>query len=145
LIIYSMGTFDRIAKPTHSNPILSAMQFASQTAKTGGASMNLKSGRVISPGDPGHFVGGEPDSSGQRIPTAKHAGDLSPMDVLSHRQRLQAKTSASHANMGAWKDDGKTEIDASGSYANKRTAMKVGKRREEKAIWDNQNSKEIRL
>lgn len=58
--------------PRVSHPIVSAVQFAHLTNTEGGASMNVHTNKIAAPGDPVHFVGGEPDKHGNRIPTHVH-------------------------------------------------------------------------
>jgi hypothetical protein len=61
-----------LTSPRVANPVLSAVQFAHLTNTDGGASMNVHTNQIAKPGDEAYFVGGEPDSSGQRIPTHTH-------------------------------------------------------------------------
>lgn len=159
-------SFDRITPPTHANPILSAMQFATNTQRQGGATQNLLTGRLLKgnrrvkdasgqhvevPGtaDPGYVVGGEPDRSGSRIPTRPIPRKAAtPIEAISERQRLIGQTNSPNASLGWWRDEGKAapvESDASAIYNDRRHAKKVGTRRGEKAIWDNKNQREIRL
>lgn len=58
--------------PRISNPIMSAVQFAHLTNTEGGASMNVHTNKIASPGEKMYFVGGEPDKDGNRIPTQYH-------------------------------------------------------------------------
>jgi len=159
-------SFERITPPTHANPILSAMQFATNTQRQGGATQNLQSGRLLKgnkrttddagrhvevPGtaDPGYIVSGEPDRSGERIPTRYiPRKEATPIEAISERQRLRGLTSSPNASLGWWRDKGKAapvESDASAVYNDRRIAKQVGRRRGEKAIWDNKAQREIRL
>lgn len=158
--------FSRITRPTHANPVLSAMQFATNTQRQGGATQNLRTGRLLKgnvrvkdpsgqhrevPGtaDEGYIVSGEPDRSGKRIPTRYiPRKEATPMEAISERSRLQRQTSSPEASLGWWRDQGKAapvESDASAVYHDRRRAEKIGRRRSEKAIWDNKNQREIRL
>jgi hypothetical protein len=132
-----------------ANPIVSALQFSELARETGGATMHLRSNQVVTPGAPGFMVGGEPDRSGARVPTAYHQGELSPGDVLRHQQRLRSQTRAPEAAIGTWKDTDVSppthEVDLSAIYQNRTKAERVGRRRGEKAIWHNAAMDEIRL
>jgi len=48
------------------------MQFAHLTNTQGGATMDVHTNQIAEPGDNSHFVGGEPDKHGNRIPTVHH-------------------------------------------------------------------------
>lgn len=132
-----------------ANPIVSAVQFANLAEQTGGATMHLRSNQVVTPGHPGYMVGGEQDSAGRRVPTAYHPGALSAGDVLRHQQRLRSATRAPEAAMGSWRDTEASgsphEVDLSAIYQNRTKAERIGRRRGEKAIWDNSRMDEIRL
>lgn len=161
-------SFERITPPTHANPILSAMQFATNTQRQGGATQNLATGRLLKgnkrikdpatgqrvevPGtaDSGYIVSGEPDRSGARIPTRKiPRKEATPMMALHERARLQETTDSPNASLGWWRDQNtkaqKVESDASAVYNDRRVAKQVGRRRGEKAIWSNHEQREIRL
>lgn len=58
--------------PRLAHPVVSAVQFAHMTNTDGGASMNVHTNQIAKPGDRRYFVGGEPDSKGNRIPTTLH-------------------------------------------------------------------------
>lgn len=158
--------FERITPPTHANPILSAMQFATNTQRQGGATQNLRTGRLLkgnirvkdeigkhvevpNTADPGYIVSGEPDTSGQRIPTRYiPRKEATPIVAIQERSRLQEATNSPEAALGWWRDKGKAapvESDASAVYRDRRRAKLIGRRRGEKAIWDNKRQREIRL
>ena len=72
--------FDRIRRPgdptTKMHPMLSATQFAQTSNATGGATMDLHTGRVFAAGTrekPGRYdlwsTGGAPDTEGTKIPS----------------------------------------------------------------------------
>lgn len=132
-----------------AHPVVSAMQFAQLAQETGGATMRLRSNHVVTPGSPGYAVGGEPDARGVRVPTTYHAGALSAGDVLRHQQRLRSMTRSPEAALGTWRDTEASgsphELDLSAVYQNRAKAERVGRRRGEKAIWDNSRMDEIRL
>lgn len=125
-------------------PVLSGMQFAHATNTDGGATQDLRTGRMLQPGTKGYIVGGEPDSHGQRIPTHYHEGLMSPLDAIKHRSRLRQSTQALGASLGSWRDNGKVEIDAS-RVTSKKQAVSLGKQRGEKAVWNNKRGREVRL
>lgn len=126
------------------------MQFATRTAGEGrGATMNLHSGRVIGDADEGYMVGGEKDRQGNRVPT-KYISfrAANPMKSLEERTRLQGASGSPEASLGWWRDAGKSapvESDLSAVYNDRRRASLIGRRRGEKAIWDNKRQREIRL
>lgn len=159
-------SFDRIRPVGRANPILSAMQFATNTQRQGGATQNLGTGRLLKgnirekdaagrhrevPGtaDEGFIVSGEPDRSGKRVPTRYiPRKEATPMEAISERERLKGLTNSPNASLGWWRDRGRAapvESDASAVYRDRRKAEKIGRRRGEKAIWDNKNQREIRL
>lgn len=160
-------SFERIKPPTHANPVLSAMQFATNTQRQGGATQNLRTGRLLKgnkrtidpdtgqhvevhgTADPGYIVSGEPDRSGSRIPTRYiPRKEATPLEALHERSRLQEQTNSPNASLGWWRDKGKAapvESDASAVYRDRRRATQIGRRRGEKAIWDNKGQREIRL
>jgi hypothetical protein len=161
------SAFDRISPPSHANPILAAMQFSNLVERQGGSTQNLRTGRILKgpkrvknasgrhvavPGtsDPGYVVGGEPDRRGRRIPTTylDRKTEATPLRALQERETLRTKTDSPEASLGWWRDKGKSapvESDASAIYHDRRTAERIGRRRGEKAIWDNTNQQEIRL
>lgn len=145
------------------------MQFANLTERQEGSTQNLHTGRILKgprrvkdpstgqhvdvPGtaDPGYVVGGEPDRQGNRVPTTYIARrDATPLRAIQERQRLLGETDHPNASLGWWRDakvkrNQKVESDASAVYNDRRTAKQRGRRRGEKAIWDNQGQREIRL
>lgn len=142
------------------------MQFATNTQRQGGATQNLRTGRLLKgnrrvkdasgrhvqvPGtaDEGYIVSGEPNREGKRIPTRYiPRKEATPMEAIQERYRLQGLTSSPEASLGWWRDKGRAapvESDASAVYRDRRQAEKVGRRRGEKAIWDNGRQREIRL
>lgn len=159
--------FDRIKPPTRANPILAAMQFAHLTERQGGSTQNLATGRILKgpkrvknasgrhvavPGtsDPGYVVGGEPDKRGHKIPTTylDRKREATPLRAIQERDRLRGMTDSPEASLGWWRDKGKNapvESDASAIYTDQTTAERRGRRRGEKAIWDNGRQREIRL
>lgn len=143
------------------------MQFASLVQRQGGSTQNLRTGRILKgpkrvkdasgrhtpvPGtaDPGYVVGGEPDRRGRRIPTTNldRKTEATPLRAMQEREKLKGKTNSPEASLGWWRDKGKNapvESDASAVYTNRDQAERIGRRRGEKAVWDNGNQDEIRL
>ena len=127
----------------HDN--LSAKQFVDRVKATGGATMNIKSGRLVNPGAKTYMVGGEPDTSGQRISTRKiPADEFAEKHVEEAVAILRDKTGGrARVNLGAWQDEGNVEIDASATTRRRGEAVRKGRSRGEKAIWDNRHMREI--
>lgn len=135
---------EALTPPRISHPIVSAVQFAHLTRTEGGATMNVHTNKIAEPGDSVYFVGGERDRHGERIPTA-YEGDLSPADVIRHKNRLKAAAGNNPVmNLGSWQEAGKTEVDASGGYADLATAMDHMRARNEKALWNMKSMEEVR-
>lgn len=132
---------EALTPPRVSNPILSAVQFASNTREDGGATMNVTTNKVASPGDPINFVGAEPDPrTGTKIPT-QTVQSLTPADVLHHKARIAAVSQNNpRMNIGSWKNrDGSVDIDASGGYDSQTHAKDLVISRNEDAGWDMKN------
>lgn len=133
-----------------TNPNLSSAQFVSNTKEYGGATMQAHTGRVVQPGEPGFFVGGQPDAHNKRIETQKvPSGDLTPEVVEKSRARISAAAPDPNTLVGSWHDNNKgpaapIEIDASGQFDNHRDAMNVATSRGERAVWNNRLMREIR-
>lgn len=124
--------------------VLQAQQFAAHVQKYGGATMNVRTGAILPPGKRAYVVGGEPDLSGQRIPTKYvPSSEFGHEAVLSHWQHLAANTRGKNVNLGAWSDNGNVELDASRSVKRPREAIRKGSSRGEKAVWDNGRMTEI--
>jgi hypothetical protein len=113
--------------------------FVNQVNKTGGASMNVKSGKLVQPGSKGFMVGG----SG--VPTARvPEAEFGPEHVAAYEDQIQKHTKNwGSMHVGAWKDDGHVEMDASQKFGRRKEAVRKGKARNEKAIWDNKSMKEV--
>lgn len=130
------------------HPVVSAACFGHYAETTGGSTMNVRTGEVTKPGQPGYIVGGQPDRSGQRVPTEYEP--TSSLDrVLQHRQRVASGTNAPQAAVGYWRDtevpDSPYEVDSSSVFRDRRVAKVVGHRRGEKSVWDLGKMEDIRL
>lgn len=118
--------------------------FVDRVSQTGGATMNMRSGRLVAPGQKAYMVGGLPDKTGTRIPTTKiPVSEFSAQHVQEHVERLQTSKKGKGGNLGAWVDEGNVELDASGITTRKNKALRNGARRGEKEIWDNANMRGI--
>jgi hypothetical protein len=130
-----------------SNP-KGAQDFIDSTNNFGGATMNIKSGKVAQPGDNVHLVGKEPSKlSGHPVPTEfESTGEAHPKisakQFASHFVRLSEHAADDKASMGSWVD-GKSkksrakgvQIDLSTGHKYKRTAEKKMIARNEDAIF----------
>lgn len=126
------------------NRNLAAQQFVAHVQQHGGATMNLKTGQILSPGKKAYVVGGEKDTSGQRIPTKYVPAEHFNADTVSaHMDHLSANTKGKGASIGAWSDNGNVELDASRTVKRPGEAVRKGAARGEKAVWDNKNMSEI--
>lgn len=124
---------------------MSYEKFVNQVQKTGGASMDLNSGKLLQPGKKGFMVGGEPDRHGAPIPA--HAvpeddfGEKHVSDFVNYMKNVSGSTF--RVNVGAWKDNGEVVMDASKKAKRAKEAIRKGRNRDQKAIWDNKNMREI--
>jgi len=125
-------------------PLLNGVQFAMRTHAEGGASFNTSTNKFLDAGvDKTYVVGGEPDTSGQRIPT-KQAPHVDVPTAMAHIEHIRSSTGNRHgAIAGSWVAPGRVDLDASGAFANNRQAMKVATARSEEAYWDNEGGSEV--
>lgn len=125
--------------------MLNAKQFVNHVNKTGGATMSVNSGKMVQPGKKGYMVGGEPDTEGNRIPTRSvpeaEFGEGHVYDAVKALHELTGGRPGVH--LGAWKDNGNVELDASRMTKKPGEAIRKGRARGEKAIWDNKKMTEI--
>jgi len=136
-----------------SNP-KGAQDFINSTREHGGATMSLATGKLAQPGDSAYIVGKEPSKrTGQAVPTAfESAGSshpsLSAKQFASHFNRLKSESSGRNAAMGSWVDEEAphkgVQLDLSTAYKTKASAEKKMVNRNEDAIWDMKNMKNIR-
>jgi hypothetical protein len=127
------------------NQNLNGQQFVKQVHKTGGASANAQTGRMVRPGESGFFVGGEPDRGGNQIPAAIiPEKDFKPEHVEEYAKKVSQATGNRHdVHIGGWKNEGKVYLDASARVPRGGEAVRKGKARGELAVWDNKHGKEI--
>jgi hypothetical protein len=119
-------------------------EFVNRVRQTGGATMNLRSGRLVDPGVGVYMVGGQTGKSGARIPTQKiPLNDFNEQYAQKVAQSLRSQKGGRGGNMGAWADEGNVEMDSSGITRRKTKALRNGQRRGEKEIWDNKNMRGI--
>lgn len=131
-----------------------AQEFIDSTNKHGGASINLASGKVAQPGENLYLVGKEPSQrSGHPVPTAfestgSKSPNLSAHQFSSHFLRLKGETSDPKAMMGSWVDTKAKEkgvqIDLSTGHKYKKAAEKKMITRNEDAVWNMKNMRNIR-
>jgi hypothetical protein len=136
-----------------SNP-KGAQEFINSTNNFGGASMSLSEGKVAKPGDKLFLVGKEPSQrSGYPVPTHyESVGESNPRisakQFASHFVRLKGQTSDPKAMMGSWVDSKAKEkgvqIDLSTGHKYQRTAEKKMISRNEDAVWNMHNMRNIR-
>lgn len=119
-------------------------QFVDRVRQTGGATMNLRSGRLIEPGAKVYMVGGQPGKTGTRIPTQKvPVNDFGVEQARQAAQSVREQRGGRGGNLGAWQDEGNIELDASGVTHRRGKAIRNGRRRHEKEIWDNEHMRGI--
>lgn len=147
---------EAFAPPKKSLPLLSAIQFQRQTLGNepgdGGASMDVNTYQVHTKGSRAYFVGGEPDTKGQRISTEYSSkDDVTLPNILKHAERVRQQTGGRPgALIGSWvdpdeKDPSKSvNWDASHNASSRRNGKREGHRRNEWAIWDNKRGKGIK-
>jgi hypothetical protein len=139
-----------------SNP-KGAQDFIDSTNNYGGATINIKSGRVAQPGDRVHLVGKEPSRlSGHPVPTEfESAGEahpkLSAKQFASHFVRLSGHATDDKASMGSWVDNSNkkarskgVQIDLSTGHKYKKVAEKKMIDRNEDAIFSMKNMRTTR-
>jgi len=135
-----------------AHPILTAMSFIDDTKAYGGASMNVHTGELASVGsDDIALVGGEKDTSGQRIPTTyygksrkastSNAPDIALTDVLKERARVKSLTGGrKNVFMGSYISHTEphkgVQIDASAGFTSRLEALHTLRQRNEEAAFD---------
>ena len=132
----------------------SAEDFLHATNNFGGASVNLSSGKVAQPGEKVYLVGKEPSKlSGHPVDTAfEDAGTKSPKlnikQFASHFLRLKEHATDEKAMMGSWVDPKAKEkgvqIDLSTGHKYKKAAERKMIMRNEDAVWNMHNMRNIR-
>jgi len=124
---------------------MNAQQFVDRVKATGGATANIRTGKLVSPGKKVYMVGSEPDTKGQPIPTTTvKAEDFSAGHALTATNNIRAATgNRARVNVGAWQDQGNVYIDASATVKRPGEAIRKGRNRNEAAIWDNRKMKSI--
>lgn len=114
--------------------------FVDQVKKTGGASMNVKSGKLVQPGSKGYMVGGTPGVPTKRVP----AEEFGPQHVADYEDSIKSHTKNwGSMHVGAWGDSGNVELDASVKVPRAKEAIRKGRNRNEKAIWNNKKMTEV--
>lgn len=125
---------------------VNAEQFVNQVRKTGGASMDAGSGKLLRPGQRGYMVGGEPDTEGNQIPALGRipSDQFGPEHVQAAMDTLnQATGGRARTNLGAWEDEGSVVLDAASRVKRPGEAVRKGRNRNQIAVWDNKHMREI--
>lgn len=149
---------EAFAQPAKSSPVLSAIQFERQTLGTekgdGGASMDVNTWQVHTKGSRAYFVGGEPDTKGQKIDTAYTSKEgVTLPHIIKEAMRVRHETGHRPAALiGSWvdKDEKNPEKvvnwDAAANLPSRNKAKQAGKRRSpaEWAVWDNKRGKGVK-
>ena len=112
--------------------------------ETGGSSFYAQGGERAKDG---YSVGGAPDSKGARVPEQDHLrGAMTPNQYQAHRDRVRHATTAGNVMAGTWRrDDGANVTDASNNIPDLDDAKRIGSERNEDAIYDVANQREIPL
>jgi hypothetical protein len=140
--------------PARRDPVLSAVQFSHSVDTSDGATMNVTSGEVLSKGKPGYVVAGTSDIKGNKVPTHEEPHPMGLDTIMAHRRRIRKLAVSTPEQkkdvaLGSWRDPDRknapNEIDAAGMFTDRREAIRVGRVRGEKAIYDNANEKDIKL
>ena len=142
-------------KPAIEHPLLSAIQFDQYTQQYGGATMDVKTNKVLEPGETDVvLVGGEKDTAGKRIPTTyygktrKGSGPketrLSPAQILSEKARVMRATRGREGAMvGSYISEDEphkgVQIDASAGVTDRSQVIPTLRARNEESAWDNKN------
>lgn len=122
-------------------------RFVSVTRQHGGATMDARSGKILPAGARGYVVGGEPDKHGNRIPTTyvpEHEFGTEHVRQMANGVR-KATGGRARVNVGSWISEGQVEMDASGRTKRPGEALRKGRNRGEKAIWNNKRMDEIKV
>ena len=131
-----------------------AQKFIDRTKEHRGASMFLRSKKVIEPGQSTYLVGKEPSQkTGKSVPTefvnkgSAHPG-LSPKQFAQHFLRLSGESSRPTAVMGSWVDEEAphkgVQVDLSAGFKTRKSAEKKMVERNEDAVWDMKSMANIR-
>jgi hypothetical protein len=121
-------------------------KFVQQVQQTGGASMNLSTGKLLPPDARGYMVGGESDRSGQQIPAwsvPEHEFSTDHVGKFVDYMKSVVGSSGRGLHVGAWKDEGNVEMDASRKIKRPGEAIRKGRARGEKAIYDIKGKRDI--
>lgn len=111
--------------------------FVEQTLSNGGASRHINT--YEPPPNEGYMVGGAPTDSGRPYrETAMAVHEFSSRAVKSHAQDLQANFHATTTPVyqGSWMENGRVVMDASNHYQGRLDALRIGRGRGERAVYD---------
>lgn len=95
------------------------------------------------------MVGGATTSSGARYhEQAMAVHDFSASKVRAHAQDMQAnfdRTTSPSVYQGSWRDGGRVVLDASEHYQNRMDALRIGRSRGEKAVYDLGSGEDVKV
>lgn len=124
---------------------MSHSDFVRRVQESGGASMELGSGRLLQPGQRGYMVGGEADRHGGMIPSwnvpASEFGEEHVAKFVDYMRGTVGSTF--RTNVGAWRDGDEVVMDASRKVPRAGEAIRKGRKRNQLAVWDNRRMREI--
>lgn len=129
--------------------VLSNDQFHANTLADGGATRKAVNGREVPAGSRAYGVGGAKNDEGKEFPEhpALAPEDFTP-DVVGEHLSAIRKHFGDHntsVHQGAWVEDGKVVLDATDVYKTKKKATDEGSSRNQRAIYDFKNAKDINL
>lgn len=135
-------------------PLEEAANFVDRTNDIGkgwsGATLNLKTGKVLKEGVPGHVVGAEPmdGKPDSRIATHLYGSGtgspkLSILQFADEAERIRGLTSHPDSSIGSWFSGGALadkgiQLDASRVFKDRDEAGRAAIAREEDETWDNE-------
>jgi hypothetical protein len=122
-----------------------AEKFARQTTETGGATMGVRTGKLLQPGRKAYVVGAEPDTEGNPVAGVQISQDqFSPEHVKAAHARIAKVTGGrARVGLGAWTHEGSVYLDAVATTSRPSEAIRKGRNRGEMSVWDNKNMSEI--
>lgn len=123
--------------------------FVAHAKANGGASMSWRTGSILQPGTTAYMVGGHPDKAGNRIDSAEPvpASEFEAHHVRDYLNQVGSLVDPvdRSGRLGAWHnpEDDQVYLDVSSHMLDPDTAVKAGRARNEIAIYDNKNSRDI--
>lgn len=120
--------------------------FVEQTLNNGGASRHAVD-QSPAPSS-GYMVGGAPDNSGQKYhEQALAVHEFSARAVRAHAQDIQANVPQTTAPVyqGSWLEGGRVVMDASNHYQDRLQALRIGRERGERAVYDLDSGSDVNI